>query len=179
MLTPKKKIFIKEYLVDRNATQAAIRAGYSKRTAYSQGQRLLKDVEVAAEINKANEKANERNEITVDRIRQEMARVAFSNVENYLEWGPEGIRLKDSNELPEDALRAIAEVSESFGKEGNNIKFKLHNKMVALEQLAKHCGMYVERHEHEHAVAIAPYDEKKMGFIQRFLEGKAEKPDEE
>lgn len=50
MLTPKKKRFSDEYLVDCNATQAAIRAGYSEKTAYSQGQRLLKDVDVAAYI---------------------------------------------------------------------------------------------------------------------------------
>jgi hypothetical protein len=46
-LTPKQRAFVLEYLKDRNATQAAIRAGYSEDTAYSQGQRLLKNVEVA------------------------------------------------------------------------------------------------------------------------------------
>lgn len=55
-MTPKKKRFCDEYLIDCNATQAAIRAGYSKNTAYSSGQRLLKDVEVAAYIDERLEK---------------------------------------------------------------------------------------------------------------------------
>lgn len=50
MLTPKQQRFVDEYLIDLNATQAAIRAGYSKKTAYSQGQRLLKHVEVSQQI---------------------------------------------------------------------------------------------------------------------------------
>lgn len=57
-VTPKQKRFCDEYLIDTNATQAAIRAGYSEKTAYSIGQRLLKDVEVAAYI---EERANEIN----------------------------------------------------------------------------------------------------------------------
>lgn len=57
-MTPKQKRFCDEYLIDTNATQAAIRAGYSEKTAYSIGQRLLKDVEVAAYI---EERANEIN----------------------------------------------------------------------------------------------------------------------
>lgn len=60
-LTPKQKAFIDEYLIDLNATQAAIRAGYSKKTAYSQGQRTLKNVEVQNRIAEQLEKIqNER-----------------------------------------------------------------------------------------------------------------------
>ena len=59
-MTPKKKFFADEYLVELNATQAAIRAGYSEKTAYSQGQRLLKDVDVKSYIqNRMAEKEEE------------------------------------------------------------------------------------------------------------------------
>ncbi len=65
-LTPRQARFVEEYLLDLNATQAAIRAGYSKKTAYSQGQRLLKHVEVAAAIQKAQEARSERTKIDQD-----------------------------------------------------------------------------------------------------------------
>jgi phage terminase small subunit len=67
-LIPKKLLFVEEYLVDLNATQAAIRAGYSEKTAYSQGQRLLKNVEVAAAIEAAQGDRSERTEITQDMV---------------------------------------------------------------------------------------------------------------
>jgi phage terminase small subunit len=65
-LSEKHKKFVKEYLIDLNATQAAIRAGYSAKTAYSQGQRLLKHVEVSAEITKAKQKREEKTEINAE-----------------------------------------------------------------------------------------------------------------
>lgn len=68
MLTPKKKQFINEYLIDLNATQAAIRAGYSKRTAGSIGQRLLKDVDVQAAIIAAKKQRQKRTKLTADEV---------------------------------------------------------------------------------------------------------------
>jgi phage terminase small subunit len=65
-LTPKQQRFIKEYLVELNATQSAIRAGYSAKTAYSAGQRLLKHVDVARGIAEAQQKHAEKCEITLD-----------------------------------------------------------------------------------------------------------------
>lgn len=65
---PKQKRFVEEYLIDLCATQAAIRAGYSKKTAKSQGQRLLTNVDVAALIKKAQDKRSARNEVTLDEI---------------------------------------------------------------------------------------------------------------
>lgn len=68
MMTPQKEIFILEYLKDLNATQAAARAGYSEKTAYSQGQRLLKDVEVSAAVQLAMDKRAERTKIDADYV---------------------------------------------------------------------------------------------------------------
>ena len=67
-LTPKQARFVEEYLIDLNATQAAIRAGYSEKTAYSQGQRLLKKVEIAAAIQAAQIEVSRRTHIAVDDI---------------------------------------------------------------------------------------------------------------
>jgi phage terminase small subunit len=86
-ITDKRDRFVAEYLVDLNATQAAIRSGYSAKTAYSQGQRLLKDVEVAAAITKAQAKRAERTEITQDRVLQELAKIGFSDIRKAVKWG--------------------------------------------------------------------------------------------
>lgn len=67
-MTPKQKLFVKEYLVDLNATRAAIAAGYSEKTAYSQGQRLLKHAEVAQKIAANAQKLTEKLEITTDYV---------------------------------------------------------------------------------------------------------------
>ena len=66
-LTPKQKRFCQEYVIDSNGTQAAIRAGYSKKTAYSQGQRMLKNVEISNFIKTLKEKKSEELDITLTR----------------------------------------------------------------------------------------------------------------
>ena len=76
-LTYKQKRFCKEYAIDFNATQSAIRAGYSKKTAYSQGQRLLKKVEIKNSIRKLENKHTEEVEITVEDILRELKKIAF------------------------------------------------------------------------------------------------------
>jgi len=67
-MTPKQTRFVQEYLVDLSATQAAIRAGYSAKTAYSQGQRLLKHVEVATAIQATQIEISEHLAVTADRV---------------------------------------------------------------------------------------------------------------
>ena len=67
-MTPKQRKFVQEYLKDLNATQAAIRAGYSKKTAYSIGQRLLKNVEVKAAVQTGQKKSAERAEVSVEYV---------------------------------------------------------------------------------------------------------------
>lgn len=67
-LTPRQAAFIREYLLDLNATQAAIRAGYSEKTAYSQGQRLLKNAEIQEAVQEAQAERAERLELTQDDV---------------------------------------------------------------------------------------------------------------
>lgn len=85
-LNEKQQKFADEYLIDRNATQAAIRAGYSKSTAYSQGQRLLKHAEVAAFIDKRREDLAERTEITQDRVLQELWAIATADPNDLIQF---------------------------------------------------------------------------------------------
>ena len=75
-LTEKQQRFVSEYLVDLNATQAAVRAGYSRKTAYSMGQRLLKKVEVQEAIRLAKQERLERTKITQDYVLEKLCEIA-------------------------------------------------------------------------------------------------------
>lgn len=141
-LSPKQRAFAGEYLIDFNATQAAIRAGYSERTAYSQGQRLLKKVEVKAAIEKAIDERNARTRVTADRVIKELARAAFSDMRSYAQWGPQGVTLRESEALSQDDSAAVTEVSESYSENGRTLKFKLAHKDSALKMLAQHTGVF-------------------------------------
>lgn len=80
-LTDKQQRFCEEYLVDLNATQAAIRAGYKQKTAYSQGQRLLKNVEIQQHMAELMNKRSERTGINADFVVEELYKVAKADVE--------------------------------------------------------------------------------------------------
>lgn len=157
-------IFAKEYLVDLNATQAAIRAGYSPKTAMQQGQRLLTRKDVQAAIQKEMARRSKRTQITADRVLDELAKIGFSEVTDFLQVRTERILvdrdpetgapiseirqivlLQDTDQIPQEKLAAIAEVKQA--KDGS-ISFKLHDKKGALDSMAKHLGMFVDRHEH-------------------------------
>jgi phage terminase small subunit len=139
-----------------NATQAAIRAGYSEATAYSQGQRLLKNVEVAAFIESAMAERAERTEITADRVLRELALIGFANMADYMSAGPDGDPFLDFSGLTRDQAAALAEVTVEDFKDGRGedarevrrIKFKLADKKGALVDIGRHLGMFKDKVEH-------------------------------
>ena len=140
-LNEKQIKFAKEYCVDLNATQAAIRAGYSAKTAYSQGQRLLKHVEVSARIEKSQEKYRERYEITREKLIDELAKIAFGDIRDMVKWTGSRITLIPSKEITDDIAAAISEVTK--GKFG--ISIKRQDKIRALELIAKLAGIYDDK----------------------------------
>ena len=89
-LNDRQSRFVAEYLVDLNATQAAIRAGYSAATANQIGARLLVNVKVAAAIAEAQAARSRRTEVTQDRVVLELARVAFGDPRRVMSWGRAG-----------------------------------------------------------------------------------------
>ena len=152
-LTPKQKRFVDEYLIDLNATQAAIRAGYSPKTANEQGARLLANVSIAQTIQKAMQDREQRTEITQDRVLQEYARLAFYDPRKLFQ--PDGTP-KPIEALDDDTAAALAglEVREEFEGAGENRtfvgytkKYKLANKLGALDSLAKHLGLFEPKEE--------------------------------
>jgi phage terminase small subunit len=140
-LTPKQACFVEEYLLDFNATQAAIRAGYSARRASEIGYSLLQKNTVQSAIEVAQRERSARTGVTADRVVQEIARLAFSSLSDVMTWGPDGAQVRRDDEITPDAVAAIAEITETR----NGVKVKLHNKVSALEQLAKHVGLYNDR----------------------------------
>lgn len=106
-LSPLHQRFVAEYLVDLNATQAAIRAGYSKRTARQQGYRVLKREDVQAAVTKGRGRLMERLEVTAERIMKERARLAFHDPRKF--FRADGT-LKTPHELDDDTAAAMAGV---------------------------------------------------------------------
>lgn len=143
-MTARQARFVQEYLVDLNGTQAAIRAGYSKRTANKQAARLLAKVSVRQAVQEAMAAREARTEITQDMVVRELARVAFGDPRALMVWGPDGVRLRDSGELTEDQAATVAEVSQSVTASGGSLKLKRHDKVRALELLGKHLGMFTD-----------------------------------
>lgn len=150
-LSPKQALFVDEYLRDMNATQAAIRAGYSAKTAETQGPRLLGNVRVQQAISAARERLAKKFEITRERVMLEYARLAFADPRNF--FNADGT-LKRVPELDDDAAAALAgfEVMEEFegsGKDrfqiGVTSKVKWADKRAALDSIAKVMGWSVER----------------------------------
>ena len=152
-MTPKRRRFVEEYLIDLNATQAAIRAGFKRRAAYSQGQRLLKDVEVTTAIHAAQQEQSARTQVTADRVIAELARIALLDPRRLYDWGPGGVSVKPSDTLDEDDARAVGEVSQTITKDGGGtIRVKPADKVAALKLLGQHLGMFTEKVEHSGGV---------------------------
>jgi len=143
-LTPKQKRFVEEYLIDLNATQA-IRGGYSKKRADQIACENLRKPEIQKAVQKAMAERSQRTEITQDRVLRELAVLGFSNLEDFVEWGPDGIRIKDANELSPEQRACVAEVSETVTKQGRTVRFKLHNKTSALEMIGRHLKMFTDK----------------------------------
>ncbi|WP_462327360.1 terminase small subunit [Desulfobaculum sp.] len=147
-LTEKQRRFVEEYLVDLNATQAAIRAGYSEKTARAQGYENLTKPDIAAAIEKAQARLARRTDITQERVLQELARIGFSDMADFLSWGPKGVELTASDGLTRDQSACVSEVSETVTQFGGSTRIKLHSKTRALELLGRHLGLYpAQRHE--------------------------------
>lgn len=142
--------FADEYLIDLNAKQAAIRAGYSPRSAEVTGHRLLRNAKVAQAIQAGIERRSERTGITQDVVLGELLRLARVDV---IDLFDDAGNLKPLREIPEDARRAIAgiETNEIFAGEnviGHVRKVKLWDKKGSLELLGKHLKLFTEKIEH-------------------------------
>lgn len=146
-LTPKQKRFCQEYVIDLNGTQAAIRAGYSKKTANIQAAQHLTKLSVQNYIQTLQEKKREKMEVTAEMVIAELAKVGFSNIQDLIE---EGNTTKDISEISKDkaaSVSSIKKITTSGGTEGNewvkeSVEFRLYDKVSALEKLGRHLGIF-------------------------------------
>lgn len=138
--TPRQQQFVDEYLVDLNATQAAARAGYSARTAEAIGAENLRKPRIAQAIQSAMAARAERTGVTQDRVVQELACLAFFDVRGLFD--ADGAPLPLHN-IGEDMRRAVAGLEVARGGDaGEVLKFKLADKIRALELLGRHLGIF-------------------------------------
>ena len=144
-LTPKQARFVLEYMIDLNATQAAIRAGYTPHYADRQGKKLVEKRRVKEAIRVQMAARESRTLITQDRVLQEIARVAFSDIRNVAEIGPMGVYFKDLKEVGDDAAAAVSEAKQTVSESGVNVSVKVWPKMDALKLLCQHLGIASER----------------------------------
>ena len=152
-LTAKQIRFVDEYLVDLNATQAAIRAGYSEKTANTIGAQNLAKLSIQAEILRRQKDLQRRTAISQDRVIKELARVAFADVADYVQVETRIINRgdievplelavhKETAELSADQRAAIASIKQG----ANGVEIKLHDKIKALELLGRHIGMFNDK----------------------------------
>jgi phage terminase small subunit len=146
-LTPKQQRFVDEYLVDLNATQAAIRAGYSEKTARAIGSENLTKPDVAAAIEKGRRAAAEKAGITQDRVLKETELLSFSNIQHYM-LDDEGI-LCPAPGAPEGVMRAVSSVKYKTTTRGTGeskeiertCEFKLWDKPGILKVSGRHVGL--------------------------------------
>lgn len=148
MLKARQRRFVDEYLVDLNATEAAKRAGYSEKTAWVIGAENLRKPKIAAAIQKAMDERAERTKITQDKVLSELALLGFSDMRDFAKWGADGIDLLSSDDLTPEQSRCVAEIGETTTQHGGSLRFKLHSKPAALELIARHLGMLVDRIQH-------------------------------
>lgn len=148
-LTDKQECFCQEYLIDLNATQAAIRVDYSEKTATEQGSRLLTNVNVQERISELKKERSERIKIEVDRVLKEIARVAFADPRELYD---EGGRLKDICELDDDTAAIVSGVdiqTTHYGgqteKDVETKKIRMWNKIQALELAGRHLVLFTDK----------------------------------
>lgn len=143
-LTEKQQRFIDEYLIDLNATQSAIRAGYSVKTANEQGARLLAKVSVQTEISKKMAERSRRTGVNQDRVVLELAKLAFVKMTDIVDSQGE-----IKAEAKEDDLACIESVKYKKSESGTGSsverEVKISPKLKALELLGKHLGMWNDK----------------------------------
>lgn len=137
-LNPQQVRFCEEYCKDLNGCAAAIRAGYSKKTARQQAARLLTKVNIKTAIAELLGDATKRAGLTLDAIMDELKALAFSNISDFAAWGKGQVILTPSEKLSTERLKAVESISERTDKNGDQqLRLKLHSKLRAIKCIIK------------------------------------------
>ena len=162
-MTKKQDRFVKEYLIDLNGTQAAIRAGYSPKTANEQASRLLANVSVKKAIDKAIAERSRRTGISADRVVRELAKIGFANIGDVVDLNT--AKIKDS--ATEDDLACIQAVKIKPTEWGIEREVRMYDKKGALVDLGRHLGIFNDRIE----ISGLDNEKKKLDDILQKMRG--------
>ncbi len=151
----RRELFARAYVIDCNATNAAIKAGFAKKTAYSQGSRLLKDVEVQARIAQLVAEKAQKLDISAEKVLGELAKMGFANMLDYMRVDEDGEFVVDFSKLTREQAAAIQEYTvDATGGTGDGerkvvmrTRFKLADKARSLELLGQHLKLFTEKIE--------------------------------
>jgi phage terminase small subunit len=149
-LTDQQRVFVRELMIDWNATAAYQRAGYTANydTARVESSRLLAKPNIQAELRDLVEARLERLDIDADKVLREVQRIAFSDIGDILDFTGDAVRMRSARQIPLRARRAIASIKGKRTRvrgtdppqEVEVIEFKLWNKLAALVKLMRHLG---------------------------------------
>ncbi len=158
-LTPKQEQFCFKYLELGDAS-SAYRDAYScekmkPESIHRNAHELLKDTKISSRIEELRKDHREQHDITVARLTAELLPIAFADAGDFFEWGPHGVKVKDSATLSRTQRSAVSEVSQTITQGGGTIKIKLHDKLVAIDKLARLHGLIIEKREHSGEIALS------------------------
>ena len=141
-MNEKQRKFVDEYMKDFDATNAAIRAGYSAATSYTNSHKLLRHPAIAVAVERAVAARKQRIGATADRVVEEYARIAFADIRRVFDWDEGGKNLRVKTGLSADDAASIREVERA---EDGSVKVKLYDKKASLDALARHLGLFDPR----------------------------------
>lgn len=144
-MTAKQKRFCEEYLIDLNATQAAIRAGYSPESAQQIGAENLSKPVIRARIDTEIAERSRRTGVNADRVVQELAKIAFVKATDIID--PNTATVRDSATDEDKACIASVKYKASSGESSDSVEreIRMCDKLKALELLGKHLGMFTDK----------------------------------
>lgn len=163
-ITDQQMKFCKEYMKDFNGTQAAIRAGYAVKAARTQASQLLTNLNIQKYLEILKEQNGKREEKLTEDIKNELIKLGFSNIQDFIEADNE---IKDLTTIPANHAACVESIKKTvteFGDGKNagtktSIQFKLHSKLDALEKLARYVGLYEADNKQRGAVITVEIDD--------------------
>ena len=148
LISEKQQLFCQEYLIDLNATQAAIRAGYNSRSANKNAARLMVNDGIRDEISRLQEQRSKATGIAAEHVIRELAFIAFANIRSLFNADGTMIPVHELDEASARSIAAIDVVNEHINTDNGTttkrfkLKVRLNDKVRALELLGRHLGMF-------------------------------------
>jgi phage terminase small subunit len=150
-LNPQQELFVRQYVLDLNATKATIRAGYSKKGASSKGSQLLANVKIKAAIEARMARRFEKVDIKADEVLALMRKFAFTDLSGVIEVRGGKTYISDTAVLTEDQMACISEIKQT----ADGVQVKLISREKMIELLGRHMGMFNDKLEHSGSLKVA------------------------